>query len=61
MLVTNSPSNRPAATDKAHDDAKWVIKASGVGGFDELSEKAVLELRRPSQIISFWDVEAVRA
>jgi spore maturation protein CgeB len=39
-------------------DADWVIKASGVGVFDNLLENAVLEMRRPSQIISFWDVDA---
>jgi spore maturation protein CgeB len=39
-------------------DADWVIKASGVGVFDSLLENAVLEMRRPSQIVSFWDVDA---
>jgi hypothetical protein len=39
-------------------DADWVIKASGVGVFDALLESAVLEMRRPSQIVSFWDVDA---
>jgi len=38
--------------------ADWVIKASGVGVFDDLLERAVLEMRRPWQIISFWDVDA---
>jgi spore maturation protein CgeB len=38
--------------------ADWIIKASGVGVFDELLEKAVLEMRRPSQVVSFWDVDA---
>ncbi|HEX7706738.1 MAG TPA: glycosyltransferase [Thermoanaerobaculia bacterium] len=35
-----------------------VVKASGVGVFDELLERAVLELRRPGQTIIFWDVDA---
>ncbi|MBV8378747.1 MAG: glycosyltransferase [Verrucomicrobia bacterium] len=39
-------------------DADWVIKASGVGVFDDLLEMAVLEMRRSSQIVSFWDVDA---
>jgi spore maturation protein CgeB len=39
-------------------EADWVIKASGVGVFDDLLEKAVLEMRRPSQMVSFWDVDA---
>lgn len=35
-----------------------VVKASGVGVFDELLEKAVLHLRQPGQTIIFWDVDA---
>jgi spore maturation protein CgeB len=43
---------------EAASDADWVIKASGVGVFDSLLEKAVIEMRRPLQIVSFWDVDA---
>jgi len=39
-------------------DADLVIKTSGVGVFDELLEQAVLDLRRCSQIVAFWDVDA---
>ncbi|HYO96089.1 MAG TPA: glycosyltransferase [Polyangiaceae bacterium] len=46
-----------AALERARD-ADLVVKASGVGVFDELLESAVLELRRPSQAIVFWDVDA---
>ncbi|MBV8519594.1 MAG: glycosyltransferase [Acidobacteria bacterium] len=35
-----------------------VVKASGVGVFDELLERAVVELRRPNQTVIFWDVDA---
>ncbi|HEX8253655.1 MAG TPA: glycosyltransferase [Thermoanaerobaculia bacterium] len=35
-----------------------VVKASGVGVFDDLLERAVLELRRPNQTVIFWDVDA---
>src|SRR3954471_24017575 len=38
--------------------ADLVIKASGVGVFDALLEKAVLELQRPSTMVLFWDVDA---
>jgi spore maturation protein CgeB len=38
--------------------ADLVVKASGVGVFDTLLEKAVLELRRPSTLVAFWDVDA---
>jgi spore maturation protein CgeB len=38
--------------------ADLVIKASGVGHEDELLERAVLELRTPSTLVAFWDVDA---
>jgi spore maturation protein CgeB len=38
--------------------ADLVIKASGVGVFDALLERAVLELRRPGARVAFWDVDA---
>jgi spore maturation protein CgeB len=38
--------------------ADLVVKASGVGVFDELLEKAVLELQTPSTLVVFWDVDA---
>jgi spore maturation protein CgeB len=38
--------------------ADLVIKASGVGVFDELLERAVLEERRSGAIVAFWDVDA---
>ena len=39
-------------------DAQVVVKASGVGVFDELLEQAVLDLRTPRQQVLFWDVDA---
>ncbi|MDZ3836666.1 MAG: glycosyltransferase [Rhodospirillales bacterium] len=38
--------------------ADVIVKASGVGVFDELLEEAVLELRRPGKKVAFWDVDA---
>jgi spore maturation protein CgeB len=38
--------------------ADLVVKASGVGVFDELLEQAVLELRGPARIVAYWDVDA---
>src|SRR3954453_6551706 len=38
--------------------ADLVVKASGVGGFDELLESAVLELKSPHTLVAFWDVDA---
>jgi spore maturation protein CgeB len=38
--------------------ADLVVKASGVGVFDELLERAVLANRRPGGLVAFWDVDA---
>jgi len=38
--------------------ADLVVKASGVGVFDTLLERAVLELQSPATRIVFWDVDA---
>jgi spore maturation protein CgeB len=43
---------------KAADESDLLVKASGVGVFDALLEKAVLELRRSGTIVAFWDVDA---
>lgn len=38
--------------------ADLVVKASGVGVFDELLERAVLDLQSPKTLVAFWDVDA---
>lgn len=38
--------------------ADLIVKASGVGVFDELLEGAVLDLRTESSTVVFWDVDA---
>lgn len=38
--------------------ADLIVKASGVGVFDELLESAVLDLKTPDNIVAFWDVDA---
>src|SRR5687767_7292871 len=35
-----------------------VVKTSGVGGFDELLERAVAEIDQPGTLKIFWDVDA---
>ncbi|MDB6057472.1 MAG: hypothetical protein JWO95_1316 [Verrucomicrobiales bacterium] len=35
-----------------------VVKASGVGVFDELLERSVLDLQSPETLVAFWDVDA---
>ena len=39
-------------------DADVIVKASGVGVFDELLERLVLQVRRPEALVVFWDVDA---
>jgi len=38
--------------------ADIIVKASGVGVFDELLEQAVLDVRRSAALVVFWDVDA---
>lgn len=38
--------------------ADLIVKASGVGVFDELLEAAVLARRQPGTLVAFWDVDA---
>lgn len=58
------PAEAPAAEaalSRALDEARCadvVVKASGVGVFDEYLERAVVELRRPESVVVFWDVDA---
>jgi len=46
---------------RALEDARTadlLVKASGIGVFDALLERAVLEVRRPDALVVFWDVDA---
>jgi spore maturation protein CgeB len=43
---------------EAARSADLVVKASGVGVFDDILEQAVLELQRPGALVAFWDVDA---
>jgi spore maturation protein CgeB len=45
-----------ALEEARHADV--LVKASGVGVFDEMLERAVLEVRRPEATVVFWDVDA---
>lgn len=38
--------------------ADLIVKASGVGVFDQLLEAAVLDLKKPDNLVAFWDVDA---
>jgi spore maturation protein CgeB len=46
-----------ACLDEARQ-ADLIVKASGVGVFDTLLEKAVLDVRRSGALAAFWDVDA---
>src|SRR4051812_12803359 len=39
-------------------DADIIVKASGVGLFDRELESAIPELKRPNNLVIFWDVDA---
>src|SRR3954451_18471004 len=55
------PANGMAGVEAAlrsGRDADLVIKASGVGVFDEYLEAAVVAGRSAGQLIAFWDVDA---
>jgi len=49
-------ATRQALSDAA--DADVIVKTSGVGVFDEFLEGEVLALKRPGNIVIFWDVDA---
>ena len=54
-------SDGHAGVERALDSARaadLIVKASGVGVFDELLEARVLEIRRPGALVAFWDVDA---
>ncbi|HAJ61797.1 MAG TPA: hypothetical protein DCP31_23270 [Cyanobacteria bacterium UBA8543] len=59
-VVVYSAEGKEAVTLALEDarNADLIVKASGVGVFDEFLESAVLELRKPNSLIIFWDVDA---
>ena len=55
------PGDSKGSALKAVEDARGVdlvVKASGVGVFDELLEAAVLDLQTAETLVVFWDVDA---
>jgi spore maturation protein CgeB len=55
------PGDDPGAACRAVDAARTadvLVKASGVGVFDDLLEAAVASLRGPGRTVAFWDVDA---
>jgi spore maturation protein CgeB len=55
------PGDGEGGVLRALEDARGVdlvVKASGVGVFDELLEREILGLRAPGTLVAFWDVDA---
>jgi spore maturation protein CgeB len=55
------PGDSDAAALRAVEAARGadlVVKASGVGVYDALLERAVLDLQSPECLVAFWDVDA---
>ena len=52
----NSEAVQRLLTAACHADL--IVKASGVGVFDDFLEAAVLEIRKPNSLVVFWDVDA---
>lgn len=55
------PAVKEKGVLKALDQARGadlIVKASGVGVFDDLLEQAVLEFKSPRSLVVFWDVDA---
>jgi len=57
VVYENSPDAAIREVERS-SSADLLIKASGVGVFDELLEDAVLSLRSPETLVAFWDVDA---
>ncbi len=57
FVYENSVEGLSKALDDARD-ADIIIKASGVGVFDEKLERLVLDIRKPGARAVFWDVDA---
>jgi spore maturation protein CgeB len=58
VVVYEGTEAAALAQVQAARGADMIVKASGVGVFDELLEAAVLELKTPSNLVVFWDVDA---
>src|SRR5690606_15351716 len=57
VVYDNSKRGVYASLESA-GEADVIVKASGVGVFDDLLEQEVLALKRPQNLVLFWDVDA---
>jgi len=58
VVVYENAEDAALAQIDAARGADLIVKASGVGVFDTLLEAAVLDLKRASNTVVFWDVDA---
>jgi spore maturation protein CgeB len=58
VVVYQNSENAVMRALEAARSADMIVKASGIGVFDELLEEAVLELKGPDNYIVFCDVDA---
>ncbi|GHA45467.1 hypothetical protein GCM10007103_28150 [Salinimicrobium marinum] len=58
VVVYEKDENTLRKLLKEASEADVIIKASGVGAFDEFLEKEVTELKTDNNLIIFWDVDA---
>jgi spore maturation protein CgeB len=57
VVYDNHPDAMARAVEQARG-ADVIVKASGVGVFDRELEAAVLDLKKPNNVVIFWDVDA---
>ncbi len=57
-VVYEATEEAAAAVLKEAGSADLIVKASGVGVLDDFLEEAVLDLKRSSNLVVFWDVDA---
>jgi spore maturation protein CgeB len=57
VYPANGPDGLYRALEQA-ESADLIVKASGIGVFDEFLDKAVLEIKREGALAVFWDVDA---
>ncbi|HVZ32713.1 MAG TPA: glycosyltransferase, partial [Polyangiaceae bacterium] len=60
-VVVYAGDDEAAPLRELEHAARWadvLVKASGVGVYDTLLERAILDVARPGQHVIFWDVDA---
>lgn len=58
IIYEDDKINLQTLLRKAQEEADIIIKASGVGAFDEFLEEEIPKLKTAENVILFWDVDA---